>query len=233
MPVRTIGYMDVVERFHFVAGSPAFCLVDTVGNRGGAGIERLKTLDDLVAWLRAADLLANGALQATQHDLETARHLREAIYHCGLAAMERRAMARADVDAINRSAAKPPLRPQLIDDTLTHIGRVPVEAALSVLAADALRIFGTVLQRRIRVCPDCQMMFLDTSRPGRRRWCSSASGCILRRSASSPTPPISNSPRSHQKSAASAPCRCAPMRVSEDRRSAGCVMCGRRATALH
>ncbi len=169
--------MHARDRFEFNAGSPALCLVDTLGKRGGEGVERLITPDNLVAWLRAAGFPTDGIERVTEQLVSDARCLREAVYRCGLSVIDRRPMADTDIKVINRAAAKPPLRPQMVRGALIQTGGAPVEAALSVLAADALHVLGTALRERIRICPDCQMMFLDTSRPGRRRWCSSVSGC--------------------------------------------------------
>jgi predicted RNA-binding Zn ribbon-like protein len=109
--------------------------------------------------------------------LQAARALREAIYRSCLAVIAGRPLAGGDVRTLNETAARPPLRPCLVGQELVQVADLPVEAALSTLAADALRLFGTGLRERIRVCPGCQMLFVDNSRPGRRRWCSSVSGC--------------------------------------------------------
>ncbi|HEY0812280.1 MAG TPA: CGNR zinc finger domain-containing protein [Pseudonocardia sp.] len=47
-------------------------------------------------------------------------------------------------------------------------------AALATLARDAVDLFSGPLASRIRVCAavDCGLLLVDTSRPGRRRWCS-------------------------------------------------------------
>jgi predicted RNA-binding Zn ribbon-like protein len=168
--------MPAQQAFELMAGCPALCLVDTVSQRGGPGIELLRTPGSLARWLRAADLATINAQTVSQEALLAARALREAIHRCGVAVIGLRPMAEADVDLINQTAAKPPLRPRLIGQTLVQVGSI--EAALSTLAADALRVLATpALRLRVRVCAGCQMMFLDTSRPGRRRWCSSSSGC--------------------------------------------------------
>lgn len=54
------------------------------------------------------------------------------------------------------------------------LGALDAPAALSVLARDAIDLFGGPLARRVRVCAaeDCGLLFVDASRPGRRRWCS-------------------------------------------------------------
>lgn len=164
-------------KFEFIAGSPALCFVDTLGGRGGVPIERLATPDDLLTWIEAAHLFQRIGQQATPGDLRTARELREAVHRCGLAAMKGKALPEDDIDLINHLAARPPLRPQLVDGMLKMQADNPVQATLSTLAADALSLLGSDARKRIRECPECRMMFVDTSRPGRRRWCSSASGC--------------------------------------------------------
>jgi predicted RNA-binding Zn ribbon-like protein len=81
--------------------------------------------------------------------------------------------------ALNDAAAHPPLTPRLEGDTMTWTtGPSPGTALLSSLARDAIAIFGGEDARRLRACasPTCALIFLDTSRPGRRRWCSST-GC--------------------------------------------------------
>jgi predicted RNA-binding Zn ribbon-like protein len=48
-----------------------------------------------------------------------------------------------------------------------------VTEALSLLARDAVDLFSGDLRARIKQCenPNCGLMFVDTSRPGKRRWC--------------------------------------------------------------
>jgi predicted RNA-binding Zn ribbon-like protein len=50
----------------------------------------------------------------------------------------------------------------------------PVPAMLAVLARDALDLATSAAITRVRNCanPECRVLFLDTSRPGQRRWCS-------------------------------------------------------------
>ena len=52
----------------------------------------------------------------------------------------------------------------------------PAASALSAVARDAIALFTSPYARRMRECasPECGLLFLDLSRPGRRRWCSSS-----------------------------------------------------------
>ncbi len=166
-----------MDRFEFIAGCPALCLVDTLGDRAGPGHEKLPDPRALEAWLAQAIPLAEPVCGLTERHLRTVRLLREAIHRCGLRMMHGEPPALRDLAVLNRAAAYPPPRPRLRNNVLADVADHPFEASLSLLAADALRLLVPPLGARIRRCPGCAMMFVDTSRPGKRRWCSSATGC--------------------------------------------------------
>lgn len=161
----------------FIAGSLSLCFVDTLGGRGGVGVERLAGPEDLREWLAAAELAVEPLPEPLGEDVANARALREAIHRCGLAVLAQAPMAAGDLAILNGWAAHSPLRPQFTGQGLTWQAREPVKAALSTLAADAIETLTPPRAARIRVCPECRMMFLDNSRGGRRQWCSSATGC--------------------------------------------------------
>lgn len=81
---------------------------------------------------------------------------------------------RADVDAVNAAAAHPTLPPQLTVDGTSTLLAGTTRQALSTLARDAVDLFASPLAKRVRVCAadNCELLFVDASRPGRRRWCS-------------------------------------------------------------
>lgn len=161
----------------FIAGSLSLSFVDTLGGRGGETVERLASPEDFRDWLMAAGLATLPLPKPTGADVGNARTLREAIHRCGLSLLAKAPMAAADLAVINSWSAFPPLRPYLTDQTLTWQADNPIRAALSTIAADAIETLTPPRVSRIRVCSECQMMFLDSSRAGRRRWCSSATGC--------------------------------------------------------
>ena len=45
--------------------------------------------------------------------------------------------------------------------------------AFATIARDAITLFGTETKQRLRACRNtrCPLLFVDTSRPGRRAWC--------------------------------------------------------------
>jgi CGNR zinc finger/Putative stress-induced transcription regulator len=81
---------------------------------------------------------------------------------------------RADIETINAAAARPPLVPALLPGGGTAVVAPTAAAALATLARDAVDLFGGSQATRIRMCAadDCGLLLVDTSRPGRRRWCS-------------------------------------------------------------
>lgn len=163
--------------FEFSAGSPALCLIDTIGDRGGACAERLLASGDLDRWLREASLVGNDARGATENDLAEARVLRDAVYRSAMMLMDREPPESADIEIINRIARLAPPSPQWRDGKVVPLAEDAIAAAFSLIAADAVAILAAPCIERVRLCPECRMMFLDRSAAGRRRWCSSASGC--------------------------------------------------------
>ncbi|GAA0265015.1 CGNR zinc finger domain-containing protein [Actinomadura nitritigenes] len=164
-------------RFNFRSDRLCLAFVATVGERWRGNYERLREPADLKRWYREYGLL-DEPVAVTPTGLDTARALREAIHRVAHAVMAGRPAAVQDESTITVAAAAPPLIPVLHEGT----GRLalPVgggeEAALSTVARDAIDLFTGTAAGRIRECasPECALLFVDTSRPGRRRWCSSA-----------------------------------------------------------
>ncbi len=164
-------------RFRFDAGRPCLDLVITVGERWRRSFERLRSTDDLARWLSEAGL-GRTPPPVSPTDLADARELREAIFRVARAAIDGRPAPKADVRTVNAWASRPDLAPVFdrIGGGVRPSGPATVSAALATLARDAADLFGGRDASRIRECsaPDCSSLFLDTSRAGRRRWCSMA-----------------------------------------------------------
>lgn len=80
----------------------------------------------------------------------------------------------ADIAVVNEVAARPALvRALRLEGGTVHVAP-SAAAALASIAQDAVDLFGGPLVDRIRICSaeDCGLLFVDASRPGRRRWCS-------------------------------------------------------------
>jgi predicted RNA-binding Zn ribbon-like protein len=164
--------------FEFKAGTRCLDLVDTVAGRTSPQpIDLLSSARELERWFRLAGFSPEPAAPLSSADLEWTRSLREAIYRAARSLNAGSQPNESDIALINSTALRTPARPQFSGGVVTWLATRPVEAALSAIAADAIECFGPAQRERIRTCPECQMLFLDTSRPGKRRWCSSSSGC--------------------------------------------------------
>jgi predicted RNA-binding Zn ribbon-like protein len=164
-------------RFLFIAGRPCLDLAATVGERWRRSFERLRAPDDLARWLVEAGM-AEVAPTVEPAELEAARALRDAIYRAAKLA-GRGALEAGDVAQINRWAAAAPPAPRLdAERGVSWVAERPVQAALASIARDAVDLLSGPLATRVRECAaeDCALLFVDSSRPGRRRWCS-MEGC--------------------------------------------------------
>jgi predicted RNA-binding Zn ribbon-like protein len=164
------------SRFSFLPGRLCLDFCATVGERWRRGFERLPAPGDLTRWYaeaRVADL----PVAVTGTDLDRARTVREAVYRTAKARIRGQQAAAGDEDVINQAAAAPPPAPRMSRGavTLSAAGPDPAASALSAVARDAITLFTTGEAGRLRECasPECGLLFLDLSRPGRRRWCSS------------------------------------------------------------
>ena len=166
---------------HFIGGHPALDLTNTVFNRAHPmpDNELLKTPTDVLTWCESVGLFEDApALKDGAADGLAARvrSVREHVW----AAFD--AVSRGDVIPgaalgvlLERSGAG--LRAGRLrgaDARLDHLavdwgapGAIP--EALSLLSVHAL---FTLPAERVRACGRCGWLFLDSSRGGRRRWCS-------------------------------------------------------------
>ena len=158
-------------RFHWKSGRLCLDFIATVGERWRRSFERLLTPEDLARWLVESGMLELPPTVSPRR-LTAARTLREAINRLARPGIKPQ---RGDRDQLNRWAARPALAPQLRrDGALEWVAECPVDAMLATLARDAVDLLSGPLAGRIRECgaPDCALLFVDTSRPGHRRWCS-------------------------------------------------------------
>lgn len=161
------------EEFRFRAGRCSLDLCSTVLWRHREPVEQLREREDLSRWLSEAGLCADGVgVDADQ--LAGARALREAAYRLFGSHLAGGPLDPADVETVNASAARPARFPQLTPSGEARwVADQPVAAALATIARDCIDLLTGPLAHRVRECaaPDCAFLFVDTSRPGTRRWC--------------------------------------------------------------
>lgn len=188
--------------FRFDAGAVCLDFAHTGGEGRYAVFETLHEPADLGEWLAQPPLAAVLTVPATTQELAAAKVLRQAIWDASHAQAAHRPLPTAAVAAINRAAAAPPLTPELASSVAPPVApglagssaaapplapgpagvsvaakwAAPVRAtqALSTLAREMIELLSGPFSGRIRECAsgDCPLVFVDTSRPGARRWCS-------------------------------------------------------------
>lgn len=163
----------------FLIGSGRACLdfTRTVQRRSGAAIDLLDGPPALLSWATAAGITPMPpAWTISASDLHAARTLREAIYRAVTDRIRGTPVRPEDVGVINACAEAAVPVPQLEPDThsVAWTAARPSRALLSFIARDAIDLLVSDSIHRVRECadPDCTSLFLDTSRPGTRRWCS-------------------------------------------------------------
>lgn len=130
---------------------------------------------DLDRWLAASGLASN-APKADENDLAAARALRESIYAIALQCINNEPPSAKARGLLNRMARAEAAAPELNADGVMR-WKGPPQTLLTVIAREAVGLFGSGVSERVRQCEatPCAMLFVDLSRSGDRRWCSMAS----------------------------------------------------------
>ncbi|MGQ4449661.1 ABATE domain-containing protein [Streptomyces griseus] len=167
--------------FRFDPGALCLELLPTGGPGPLAYFEVLNEPADLVRWAeesRLPDGLAAGAgagLVVSAAEVAEARALRDALWRLTEGHVRGAPPGPDDLATLNDAAAHPPLTARLTADGGRAWAAGGTGAGLlSTVARDAVDLFTGAHAHRIRACGahDCRLLFVDTSRPGKRRWCS-------------------------------------------------------------
>jgi predicted RNA-binding Zn ribbon-like protein len=158
----------MTDRFRAGAGRLCLDFIRTLRYRGTPS--EVEELPDASAWGAWIDQFGPFATPVHPASAGDAQALREAIHEL-LIGEVREAVRRR----LNRFAALPVPAPSLAaSGEVRWQAADPAEAMLALLARDALDLVTSPESARIRRCAGerCGALFLDTSRPGTRRWCS-------------------------------------------------------------
>ncbi|MBA9004817.1 CGNR zinc finger domain-containing protein [Thermomonospora cellulosilytica] len=161
--------------YRFDPGALCLELLPTGGPGPFSRYEVLYAPADLAEWAERSRVTPTPALEIAEAEVADARRLRDALWRAVLARTRGEAPAHEDLAAVNEAAARPPLVPVLGPDGTRHWAAGATGAhLLSTVARDAIDLFTGPFADRIRTCSaeDCHLVYVDTSRPGRRRWCS-------------------------------------------------------------
>ena len=155
----------------------ALCLdfANSVNQRSDPRHDWLAEPDGLRAWAVLAGLPRPSRRPASE-DIEQAVALREAVYRVFSAVAAEEGPAQRDLATVTATAAE-----GLAAATLSPAAGYGLEwrggdvrRVLWAVADSAVELLRHGPLDRIGECPSCGWVFLDTSRNGRRRWCSMA-----------------------------------------------------------
>jgi len=155
---------------------PCIALVATLGDRGmPEPLERIPDPETLARWCVEGRFLP-AAPRISASELASARLLREAIYRVACAVRQVRKPLPEDVATINIWAARGTLVPELTSDgqSADWKNERTLSPVLATIARDAIDMLARTPPGRVKLCadPTCRGLFVDLSRPGKRRWCS-------------------------------------------------------------
>lgn len=167
--------LDVSTAPRFRTGRACLDFVHTGGVGRYAAAELVRSPADAAHWLALVLDLGADDVHATAADLPPLRDLREAIWQLAQAAVADRPFGPDHVATVNEAATAPtPTEAMTATGQRRTVAPVQAGEALSALARDAIDLFTGPLGERVRRCAadDCELLFVDASRPGQRRWCS-------------------------------------------------------------
>ncbi|MFF9330103.1 CGNR zinc finger domain-containing protein [Streptomyces sp. NPDC014776] len=160
--------------YRFDPGALCLELLPTGGPGAFARYEVLHTPADLAAWAERSRLPQGLDLRVTEAELVRVRKVRDALFLLTADRAHGRPLGPDLVEVLNTAAAEPPLVSRLTPDgTRAWAPGATGTGLLSTVARDAIDLFSGPHADRVRECGahDCHLLFVDTSRPGRRRWC--------------------------------------------------------------
>lgn len=175
--VRVLTGGDGVQ-YRFDPGSISLELLLTGGPGPYARFEILHQPADLIDWVPGSRLARQAPIsvsdvRVTPADLRKIRHLRDTLWPTAAAFAGEAPMNLDDLEIIN-GYAEPPLRPRVAPQTMDIEWTAPITGRqlLGAFARDAIGLVRYLGRVRRCAASDCQLIFLDISRPGSRRWCS-------------------------------------------------------------
>jgi predicted RNA-binding Zn ribbon-like protein len=172
---------SVKKRGVFLASDPSLDFLNTEWPTSSGTEDFFETDEDVFTWLRQAGFASDGVqeVRPTGALLRAARALRVVLRSLVESRKAGKVLDFSDLNAFLLAAQS---HPQLVWTKSKSIALKTVLVAntadqiLAPVALKAAELFSTADFRRVRRCGEqtCVHWFLDTTRPGRRRWCSMA-----------------------------------------------------------
>ncbi len=183
-----------IAAMRMVGGHSCLDFVNTVDSRGERwGPDLLRTYADLIDWSKRAEVIDEGARErllaaalrrpaAARAALDRAKALREAVYALLHAEASESPMPAVELKVLNdfvtQAMSKRSLMLHANRPTWRWMDSNDLDGVSHRVSSAASEFIVSAADRRpVRECtgPNCEWLFLDTSRGGRRRWCSDES----------------------------------------------------------
>lgn len=161
--------------YRFDPGALCLELLVTGGPGPYRRYEVLHEPADLAAWADRSRLTPTPVLEVSPAEVVEARRLRDALFRVVIAHTRGEPHPPGDVGVVNEAAARPALAPAIAPTGEREwAGTCDGTRLLATVARDAVELLTGPSAHRIRTCAgeNCELVYVDTSRPGRRRWCS-------------------------------------------------------------
>jgi predicted RNA-binding Zn ribbon-like protein len=201
-PPGQLNGADTLATLELLSGRLCLDFVNSVDPRvGDRRRDYLASYTDLVQWSGHAHVLTEDQVAtllraAARHPGEAAAvfaqaiALRETLYRVFTALADRLPAATAELDAVRATYIETMAHAWLVAETEGIVGAgsymwhwpegtQALDQLLWPIVTSAVELLTSPEARRVKVCPglgDCGWLFLDTSKSGRRRWCS-MEGC--------------------------------------------------------
>ncbi|TDB91518.1 zf-CGNR multi-domain protein [Actinomadura sp. KC216] len=161
--------------FRFDPGALCLELLTTGGPGPYRRYEVLHEPADLAAWAERSRLTPTPELEITGAEVADARALRDALFRVVIVHLRGEPYPAGELETVNLAAARPALAPAVTPSGERRWAGPPTGTnLLATVARDAVELLSGPFAHRIRTCAadNCELVYVDTSRPGRRRWCS-------------------------------------------------------------
>ncbi len=172
---------------HLIGGHPALDFVNTLSHRAdpALAVDRFNSLDKIAGWCEHAGLLEKSVARRLTRDLHTSEtdlvkrltKLRTAGGRVFDAVAAGHSIPSDAVAAVARIAGDTisKLHLECHDEGPRTIAPKRIANPDALVALIAMQILDALYRLppgRIKACPGCHWLFVDRSRPGRRKWCS-------------------------------------------------------------
>ena len=168
-----------ITEYVFLGNNIAIDFINTRVVQQGELVDLLEETDDLRRWANDAEQRLEGTIKAA--DLVTAKRLRAALSDLLESVIDRSELSLTSLATVNSHLENHAYNELLQFNTVSgELELVPDNSAthlrsmLSGLAYEGAKLLASPQAAHVKRCsnPNCVLLFLDTSRTRKRRWCS-------------------------------------------------------------